>query len=90
MALTVCFLARSGTVVCGRMSFSGVIDASLGRAGTLTAQLAVIVNNLGGLVVFLIIIGDVLAGRTGEPGLLTPLGCAVSVRGRSGGVAIVC
>jgi sodium-coupled neutral amino acid transporter 2 len=58
------------------MSFSGVIEASLGKAGTLTSQLAVIINNLGGLVVFLIIIGDVLAGRQGEPGLLEPLGCA--------------
>jgi len=58
------------------MSFSAVIDASLGRAGTLTSQLAVIVNNLGGLVVFLIIIGDVLAGRADEPGLLAPFGCA--------------
>ena len=57
------------------MSFSGVIDASCGKAGTLTTQLAVIINNLGGLVVFLIIIGDVLAGRAGEPGLLEPLGC---------------
>ncbi len=66
---------RSGTVVCGRMSFSGVVEASLGKGGTLAAQLAVIINNLGGLVVFLIIIGDVLAGRAGEPGLLAPLGC---------------
>jgi hypothetical protein len=41
-------------------------------------QLAVIVNNLGGLVVFLIIIGDVLAGRGDEPGLLQPLGCVSS------------
>ena len=57
------------------MSFSAVIDASLGKAGTLTSQLAVIINNLGGLVVFLIIIGDVLAGRPDEPGLLEPLGC---------------
>ena len=57
------------------MSFGAVIGASLGKAGTLTAQLAVVVNNLGGLVVFLIIIGDVLAGRADEPGLLEPFGC---------------
>ena len=56
------------------MSFSGVVEAAVGKVGTRVTQLAVIVNNLGGLVVFLIIIGDVLAGRAGEPGLLEPLG----------------
>ena len=60
------------------MSWGGVIEASLGRRGALAAQLAVVINNLGGLVVFLIIIGDVLAGRAGEPGLLEPLGCGAA------------
>ena len=72
--------ARRATVACGRMSFSEVVDASLGKAGTLTSQLAVIINNLGGLVVFLIIIGDVLAGRADEPGLLQPFGCVARRR----------
>jgi sodium-coupled neutral amino acid transporter 2 len=56
------------------MSFREVIATSLGQPGVLTMQLSVIINNLGGLVVFLIIIGDVLAGRGDKPGLLTPLG----------------
>ncbi len=64
------------------MSFREVIRASLGAPGVLVMQLAVIINNLGGLVVFLIIIGDVMAGRGDEPGLLQPLGCVTVSRSR--------
>jgi hypothetical protein len=58
------------------MSLREVVHAAVGKWGVVAMQLVIIVNNLGGLVVFLIIIGDVLAGQQGEPGLATSLGCA--------------
>jgi len=73
-------LLLKATVTCGRLSFRDVVAGSLGDAGVLSMQLVVIVNNLGGLVVFLIIIGDVLSGQGDRAGLLTPLGAPWSLR----------
>ena len=55
------------------MSFGGVIEASCGRRAALASQVAVIVNNMGELVVFLIIIGDVLVGPHDDVGVLDPI-----------------
>ena len=63
-------------MTCGRMSLREVVHAAVGKWGVVAMQLVIVVNNLGGLVVFLIIISDVLAGQQGEPGLATSLGCA--------------
>jgi len=52
-------LLLRATVLCGRMSFSGVLEHALGKRTTHWTQYATIVNNVGELVVFLIIIGDV-------------------------------
>jgi solute carrier family 38 (sodium-coupled neutral amino acid transporter), member 2 len=54
------------------MSFGGVIEASCGRRGALASQVAVILNNMGELVVFLVIIGDVLVGPADDKGVINP------------------
>ncbi|XP_058787639.1 amino acid transporter AVT6D-like [Vicia villosa] len=44
-------------------TYSGVMKEAFGPAGALAAQVCVIVTNFGGLILFLIIIGDVLSGK---------------------------
>ncbi|XP_050880391.1 amino acid transporter AVT6C [Lathyrus oleraceus] len=44
-------------------TYSGVMKEAFGSAGALAAQVCVIVTNFGGLILFLIIIGDVLSGK---------------------------
>jgi sodium-coupled neutral amino acid transporter 2 len=62
------------TAVAGRMSFKQIVLLTLGPRYVLALQVAVILNNMGGLVVYLIIVGDVLVGAKKETGLLEPLG----------------
>ncbi|XP_050205946.1 amino acid transporter AVT6A-like [Mercurialis annua] len=44
------------------ITYSGVVSDAFGGAGRTLLQLGIIVNNLGMLIVYIIIIGDVLAG----------------------------
>ena len=63
---------RSSTASCGRMDFKAVIGACLGPRTVLATQIAIILNNIGLCVVYLIIVGDVLVGSSSDPGLLRP------------------
>ncbi|KAM7275854.1 hypothetical protein ACFE04_017720 [Oxalis oulophora] len=47
-------------------SYAGVMEESFGRLGSVAIQIAVLVTNLGCLIVYLIIIGDVLSGSKHE------------------------
>ncbi|XP_058787638.1 amino acid transporter AVT6D-like [Vicia villosa] len=44
-------------------TYAGVMKEAFGSAGALTAKVFIIINNLGVLILFLIIIGDVLSGK---------------------------
>ena len=54
--------------------FSYSLSLSPGPNFVRATQLSIILNNMGGLVVYLIIIGDVLVGNRNEKGLLEDLG----------------
>lgn len=43
-------------------SYAGVMAESFGKTGSLALQFCIILSNLGGLIIYLIIIGDVLTG----------------------------
>ncbi|XP_052882437.1 amino acid transporter AVT6C-like isoform X2 [Gossypium arboreum] len=47
-------------------TYAGVMKESFGRIGSILVQLCVITNNLGCLIIYLIIIGDVLSGNQPE------------------------
>ncbi|MBA0781572.1 hypothetical protein Gotri_002482 [Gossypium trilobum] len=47
-------------------TYAGVMKESFGRIGSVLVQLCVITNNLGCLIIYLIIIGDVLSGNLPE------------------------
>ncbi|XP_008243782.1 PREDICTED: probable sodium-coupled neutral amino acid transporter 6 [Prunus mume] len=46
------------------VSFGGVMEDAFGKAGKVVFQLCILVNNLGTLIVYTIIIGDVLSGTS--------------------------
>ncbi|PQQ01730.1 putative sodium-coupled neutral amino acid transporter 6 isoform X1 [Prunus yedoensis var. nudiflora] len=46
------------------VSFGGVMGDAFGKAGKVVFQLCILVNNLGTLIVYMIIIGDVLSGTS--------------------------
>lgn len=48
------------------MSYGGVMEDAFGRIGRVLLQVCVLVNNIGVLVVYMIIIGDVLSGTTSD------------------------
>ncbi|XP_078445538.1 amino acid transporter AVT6C-like [Wolffia australiana] len=48
------------------MSYAGIMAESFGKAGAMALQLCVVLTNLGALIMYLIIIGDVLAGNQSE------------------------
>lgn len=48
------------------VSYAGLMGDSFGDAGRILIQLCVLVNNIGVLVVYMIIIGDVLSGTTSD------------------------
>nr|XP_043616542.1 amino acid transporter AVT6A-like [Erigeron canadensis] len=56
------------------VSYGGAMDDAFGSIGRILLQVCVMVNNIGVLVVYMIIIGDVLAGTTSDgihhPGVL--------------------
>ncbi|KAM7520605.1 hypothetical protein LguiB_019567 [Lonicera macranthoides] len=46
------------------VSYGGVMDDAFGKYGRMLLQICVLVNNIGVLIVYMIIIGDVLSGTT--------------------------
>lgn len=54
--------SRAGKTV----SYGGVMGDAFGNIGRILLQLCVVVNNIGVLVVYMIIIGDVLSGTTSD------------------------
>ncbi|KAJ4877807.1 Transmembrane amino acid transporter family protein [Raphanus sativus] len=57
------FLLRFSNIKKSR-SYGGLMGDSFGKPGRVLLQVAVLVNNIGVLIVYMIIIGDVLAGKT--------------------------
>lgn len=51
-------------------SYAGLMGESFGRAGSTALQLCVVLTNLGALIMFMIIIGDVVSGNEGAAGVL--------------------
>lgn len=47
-------------------TYAGVMSESFGRVGSVTVQICIIITNLGCLIIYLIIIGDVLSGNHPE------------------------
>ncbi|XVE99841.1 hypothetical protein REPUB_Repub03eG0236400 [Reevesia pubescens] len=47
-------------------TYAGVMKESFGRVGSILVQICVMINNLGCLIIYLIIIGDVLSGNQPE------------------------
>ncbi|KAL8251908.1 hypothetical protein R6Q59_035601 [Mikania micrantha] len=56
------FLLRF-TYAGGSTTYSGLMKDSFGRIGSLAVQISVLITNLGCLIIYLIIIGDVLSGE---------------------------
>ncbi|XP_024970065.1 amino acid transporter AVT6C-like [Cynara cardunculus var. scolymus] len=51
----------------GSTTYAGLMKESFGRIGSVTVQICVMIQNLGCLIIYLIIIGDVLSGdQSGE------------------------
>jgi len=67
-------IARSATASCGKMDFKAVILSIAGPRTVLATQIAIILNNIGLCVVYLIIQGDVFVGSAASPGLLRGAG----------------
>ncbi|VVB09195.1 unnamed protein product [Arabis nemorensis] len=59
---TIEFLLRFSTIGKQR-SYGGLMEDSFGKPGRIMLQVAVLVSNIGVLIVYMIIIGDVLAGK---------------------------
>ncbi|GJP29351.1 hypothetical protein CLOM_g16474 [Closterium sp. NIES-68] len=53
-----------------RLSYNHTVATALGSTGRLVLQVSIVVNNLGLMMVFLDIIGDVLVGSSTGPGVL--------------------
>ncbi|CAI5519580.1 unnamed protein product [Closterium sp. Naga37s-1] len=53
-----------------KLSYNHTVATALGSAGRLVLQVSIVVNNLGLMIVFLDIIGDVLVGSATGPGVL--------------------
>ncbi|XP_062229392.1 amino acid transporter AVT6E-like [Phragmites australis] len=58
---------------CGALSYGEVVHRALGRPASILAQMCVIINNAGVLVVYLIIIGDVMSGSLKHIGVVDQL-----------------
>ncbi|KAL8093784.1 amino acid transporter AVT6C-like [Apium graveolens] len=48
------------------MTYAGLMKESFGRLGAVTVQICLLINNFGGLIIYLIIIGDVLSGNQAD------------------------
>ncbi|KAG8075150.1 hypothetical protein GUJ93_ZPchr0006g44778 [Zizania palustris] len=60
-------------VRCGAPSYGEVVYSALGRPARIVAQMCVVVNNAGVLIVYLIIIGDVMSGSLRHIGVMDQL-----------------
>ncbi|OVA17230.1 Amino acid transporter [Macleaya cordata] len=60
------FLLRFTRSSKSRATYAGVMGESFGRVGSVVLQICIMITNLGCLIVYLIIIGDVLCGTTGS------------------------
>ncbi|GJM97874.1 hypothetical protein PR202_ga14834 [Eleusine coracana subsp. coracana] len=58
---------------CRSLSYGEVVHRALGRPASIVAQMCVIINNAGVLVVYLIIIGDVMSGSLKHMGVMDQL-----------------
>jgi amino acid permease len=58
---------------CRALSYGEVVHRALGRPASIVAQMCVIINNGGVLVVYLIIIGDVMSGSLKHIGVMDQL-----------------
>jgi len=58
---------------CRALSYGEVVHRALGRPASIIAQMCVIINNAGVLVVYLIIIGDVMSGSLKHIGVMDQL-----------------
>ncbi|CAL9224318.1 unnamed protein product [Arabidopsis halleri] len=56
------FLLRFSNIG-NQRSYGGVMDDSFGKCGRILLQVSILVSNIGVLIVYMIIIGDVLAGK---------------------------
>lgn len=56
------FLLRFSNIG-NQRSYGGVMDDSFGKCGRVLLQVSILVSNIGVLIVYMIIIGDVLAGK---------------------------
>lgn len=61
------------SVRCRALSYGELVHRALGRPASVVAQLCIIVNNAGILVVYLIIIGDVMSGSLKHMGVMDQL-----------------
>ena len=59
-----CLLDRRATELTKEDSYASVVRSQFGRIGAAILQLSILVNNLGLLVVYLIVVGDVLLGNS--------------------------
>lgn len=58
---------------CRALSYGELVHQALGRPASVVAQMCIIINNAGVLVVYLIIIGDVMSGSLKHAGVLDQL-----------------
>jgi amino acid permease len=58
---------------CRALSYGEVVHRAMGRPASIVAQMCVIINNAGVLVVYLIIIGDVMSGSLKHIGVMDQL-----------------
>ncbi|EER90107.1 hypothetical protein BDA96_10G267600 [Sorghum bicolor] len=70
--ITVELLVRF-SAYCRALSYGEVVHRAMGRPASVVAQMCVIINNAGVLVVYLIIIGDVMSGSLKHIGVMDQL-----------------
>ncbi|XP_024970306.1 amino acid transporter AVT6C-like isoform X1 [Cynara cardunculus var. scolymus] len=66
MEVTVEFLLRYTNYSGDANTYGGVMAESFGKFGSFALQICVMISNLGALIIYLIIIGDVLTGNESE------------------------
>ncbi|TKY48048.1 putative sodium-coupled neutral amino acid transporter 11 [Spatholobus suberectus] len=61
------------SVLCKASSYGEVVQHAMGRPARILSEICIIVNNAGGLVVYLIIMGDVMSGSVHHLGVFDQL-----------------
>ncbi|XP_047321594.1 amino acid transporter AVT6C-like [Impatiens glandulifera] len=65
--VTVEFLLRyTGSADSSTTTYGGVMAESFGKTGSVALQICVVVTNIGAMIIYMIIIGDVLSGNQSE------------------------